>query len=81
MKKSLTVLSLHFAAALPSAFALDLAGVHLPAALNPLTAFAAFAGSCVLLLLTGDYRRRPTISLPSPRTGVFAAKASHPLAA
>jgi hypothetical protein len=82
MKTSLKFLSLFFAASLPGALAVELAGVQLPAGLDSMGAFAAFVMSLVTLMAWGDYSRRmPCTSAVTVTVAVAEPKAVHPLAA
>lgn len=82
MKTSLKFLSLFFAACLPGALAVELAGVQLPAGLDSMGAFAAFVMSLITLMAWGDYSRRlPRASTVAVAVPVAEPKAAHPLAA
>lgn len=81
MKTILKLTSLFAAACIPSAFAAELAGLNLPAGLDPLSAFAAFVLSTVALSFATDYSRRPRLALASPAVAPVAPKAAHALAA
>jgi len=61
---------------------MELTGVQLPANLDPLAAFSAFAVSWVALVAFADYGRprRRLIESPTLRCAALA-KAPHPLAA
>jgi hypothetical protein len=82
MKTSLKFVPLFLAVSLPSAFAVELAGVSLPTGLDSFTAFAAFVASLVIMVAWSDYSqpRRQTISA-AVATSPSAQKAAHPLAA
>ena len=76
------------AAALPGAFAAELAGVSLPSSLDPLNVFAAFVTTLILLTVVSDYATDKTRALPAslPRLAAFPKPAAtedsaHPLAA
>lgn len=76
MKTSLKVVALLLAAGLPSALAIELAGVELPAGTDAGSLFGAFVVALVGLTAFADYARparatRRRVSL----------KAAHPLAA
>ena len=79
MKTTLKVLALFLAAALPSSFAAELAGAHLPAALDAGNVFLAFVSTLVVLTMLSEYSPAPRLT----RTAVAAAlpQAEHPLAA
>lgn len=82
MKTSLKVLALFTAASVPSAFALELAGVHLLPAFDPVAALSAFAVSWVTLVAFTDYARpRGRLSENPARPHAPVTKATHPLAA
>ena len=82
MKTSLTVLSLVFAAAVPSSFAAEFAGVQLPAALEPSTAFGAFFVTAMALIAFADYGRSARARLAKTGTSRTSRDlAVHPLAA
>ena len=78
MKNSLKVLSLFAAAAVPSALALEIAGINLPSNFDLGSAFGLFVVSLVMLIAVSDY----THTL-KPRTvrALLATKAANPLAA
>mgnify|MGYP001581470947 FL=1 len=78
MKNPLKLIALFAAAAVPSALALEIAGVNLPPHLDLGTAFGLFVASLVALIAVTDY----THTL-KPRTvrALVAAKATNPLAA
>jgi hypothetical protein len=81
MKTSLKYLAFFLAVALPGTFAAELAGVSLPASLDPLHAFSAIVVELSVLMLFADYAAagKPTLV---GRTLVTAPKKSHhPLAA
>ena len=78
MKTSLKFTSLFFAVSLPAAMAAEFAGVSLPPAVDPMTAFLALVGSMVVLLAWGDYSRRESRVLARVNA---TPKAAHPLAA
>ena len=82
MKTSLKVLALFTAASVPSAFAMELTGVDLPASFAPLAAFSAFVVSWVTLVAFTDYARpRPRLVESAVTQRAPFAKAPHPLAA
>ena len=82
MKTSLKALTLFSAACIPGAFAVELAGVSLPAGLDPLGAFSAFVASVVTLVVFTDYRRpRRRLMESAMMHRAHLAKATHPLAA
>ena len=82
MKTSLKALTLFSAACIPSAFAVELAGVSLPAGFDPLAAFSAFVTSLVMLVAFTDYARpRRPLTASSVMQRAPLAKATHPLAA
>lgn len=78
MKNPLKLISLFTAAAVPSALALEIAGVNLPPSFGLGTAFSLFVCSLITLIAVTDYTR--TLK---PRTvrALLAAKATNPLAA
>lgn len=78
MKTTLKLLALFFAAALTTTFAADLAGAHLPAALDPLSVFCAFVGSTAVLTVFSDYHRTRTVGAAAL---IAAEKSPHALAA
>jgi hypothetical protein len=88
MKTLLTILSLLSAGSLPSAIAAELAGAHLPAGMNSMTAFGAFIISLVALTAFADYARPAPAPIsavgPCPAQSAIGGgpkKSAHPLAA
>lgn len=78
MKNPLKLIALFAAAAVPSALAVEIAGINLPPGFNLGSAFALFVSSLIALIAVTDYTR--TLK---PRTlrALSAAKAANPLAA
>ena len=81
MKTVLKVISLFTAACIPTAFALELAGLTLPVLLEPLATFSAFVASLVALSFCADYARPRSLRLATPPVATVGAKAAHALAA
>lgn len=81
MKTSLKVIALLLAASVPSALAIELAGVELPAGADAGSLFGAFVVALVGLTAFADYAR-PFASGSAGATPLrVARKAAHPLAA
>lgn len=83
MTTSLKLIALALAASLPSAFAADLSGLTLPAAMDPLHLFAALVAALVLLTAFADYGRRGTLRILAQQAALAHPErtAAHPLAA
>jgi hypothetical protein len=82
MKTSLKFVPLFLAVSLPSALAAEFAGMQLPTGLDPLTAFAAFVASVVVMLAWSDYSRAGRVTIPATVAAHRSPeKAAHPLAA
>ncbi len=81
MKTSLTFASLFLAASVPSALAVELIGVDLPAGIDATAAFGAFVVSLVALIAFADYTRAAAPLSVKFATRSVATKAAHPLAA
>lgn len=81
MKTSLKVIALLLAVGVPSALAIELAGVELPAGADTGSLFVAFVVALIGLTAFSDYARPIAVGslrVTSPRV---SCKAAHPLAA
>jgi hypothetical protein len=83
MKTSLKYLAFFFAVALPGTFAAELAGVSLPASLDPLHALSAFVVVLSVLMLFADYGMRDHAAATAARRAAATkpAKSDRALAA
>lgn len=81
MKTSLKVIALLLAASVPSALAMELAGVELPAGADTGSLFVAYVVALVGLTAFADYAR-PVAGRSIPATPQRSSRqAAHPLAA
>lgn len=81
MKTSLKVIALLLAVSVPSALAIELAGVELPAGADTGSLFGAFVVALVGLTALADYARPNAVGSIRATSHRLSCKAAHPLAA
>ena len=81
MKTSLKVIALLLAASVPSALAIELAGVELPAGADTGSLFVAFVVAFISLTAFADYGRPLAVGSIHATSRRVSPKAAHPLAA
>jgi len=81
MNTSLKVIALLLAASVPSALAIELAGVELPAGADTGSLFGAFVVALIGLTALADYARPLAAGSIRATPHCISRKAAHPLAA